>query len=201
MSLDPGIICFKHCSSKAIFCKKVPDICPLCQSFISKYVLEPFRLPNPFAKGKECPATILLRPSRGDFLNDYKVCDDLHIGIVDSKGCILEFDKPGIIRDGYLNWQNCLALKMVPESWADHWDETIEKICNEDKWAAKNYDGDSFNCFTFVLEFLKALKYREADFSDKEDFCRRFVVPKIQDALKFINFYRNLKDAEHFLSN
>lgn len=201
MSLDPRIVCFKHCDSRAIFCKEVPFVCPLCNLAINDYALEPFRLPNPFVNAKESPTTITIRPSRGDFLNDYKVTEDLHIGIVDSEGRVFEFDKPGILKNDFTNWKNCLALKIVPESWTEHWDLTLETVCNDKKWSSLNYREDSFNCFNFVIEFLNELKYDKVKFNGKENFCRHFLIPRIQDALKFVKFYRKLKNVDYFVSN
>lgn len=202
MSVDPRIICFKHCSSTSVFCKEVPERCPLCNSTISDYVLQPFRLPYPFVRADECPVSVVMRPSRGDFLNDYKITADLHIGIVDSNGHVYEFDTPGVIINDISNWQNCLALKIVTGSaWTDHWDGTIDTICKDDKWSSKNYNQETLNCFNFVLEFLKQLKYKDAVFSSKEEFCSNFIIPKIQDALKFVTIYRRLKDDDHFFAN
>ncbi|XP_046485740.1 MKRN2 opposite strand protein [Neodiprion pinetum] len=198
MNHDPCVICFKHCSSTAIFCKQVPAICPVCNATIFEYLLEPFRLPNPFANAREYPVTVVLRPSLGDFLNDYTITDDLHIGVVDSKGNIFEYDKPGVIKNDFSNWLSCLAFDIVPDSWTDHWDTTIQKISTDEKWSCQDYNQDSFNCFNFVLEFLTQLKYSGALFASKEEFCERFVIPKIQDALKFVTLYRQLKYVDHF---
>ncbi|XP_012263671.2 MKRN2 opposite strand protein [Athalia rosae] len=201
MDSEACVICFKHCCSRAIFCKQVPDDCPLCNSAIADYELEPFRLPYPFTKAKESPVTVVIRPSIGNFLNDYNVTDDLHIGIVDSEGFVWEFDTPGLIKDDFLNWENCLAFKIVPQSWTDHWDQILRRTCNNRKWSSINYREDTLNCFDFVLEFLKALKFEDLVFFSKEEFCQQFIIPKIQDALKFITIYRKLRDADYFVAS
>ena len=55
----------------------------------------PFKLPSPFRKANEKPCCVVIRPSKGDFLSDYEVGDDLHVAVTDSQGKVVEFDKKG----------------------------------------------------------------------------------------------------------
>lgn len=199
MSCDPRIICFQHCSSKAIFVKKVEEKCPLCGSTVFDYTLEPFEIPYPFTRATHNPTAIVVRPSRGDFLDDYTIGDDLHIGIVDSGGCVVEFDKYGLTIDDSVRWNHCLALKVVPRSWESHWDRTLEVTRKDAKWNPRNYDQTTMNCFNFVIEFLNGLKYKNVEFMNKEGMCETFVLPKIRDTLRYLSIHRKLKDRDYFV--
>ncbi|XP_024941220.1 MKRN2 opposite strand protein [Cephus cinctus] len=199
MNSDPGILCFLHCSSKSVFCKKVPEKCPICQEFLSTFMLEPFRLPYPFVNAADNPNTIIIMPSQGDFLNNYNASNDLHIGIVNSNGTIFEYDKNGLVIDDNLKWQCCLAFKIISESWESHWDNAIDIISKDSKWSVTNYNENTNNCFSFVIAFLKKLVYKDFEFTNKEDICKMLILPKIQDALRYISFYRKLKESDYYI--
>ncbi|XP_012273074.1 MKRN2 opposite strand protein [Orussus abietinus] len=198
---DPGIICFRHTCENTIFCREVPKNCPICESIVTNYLLVPFRIPYPFVNAIHNPTTIVLRPSAGTFLDDYNVSDDLHIAVVNSEGYIVEFDTCGIIINNFSNWTNCVSLKVIPESWESHWDRTLETIRKNVKWNADNYNEVSMNCFSFVIEFLNLLTYPGFHFSCKEDLCKELILPKIQDTLRYISIYRNLKNNNYLVLN
>lgn len=201
MTSLPSIICFKHCSSESIICKQVPTVCPLCQKSTTTFILEPFQIPFPFTKATENPTSIVIRPSSGDFLNNFNTNSDLHIGIVNSTCHIFEFDKRGLTKNDFTKWTNCFALKLVPSSWELHWDETLETTCQSLKWQSHNYDDKLMNCFNFVIEFLRLLKYESVQFMTKEDMCEAFILPKLQEALRYISLYRKLINVNCFLQN
>ena len=52
-----------------------------------------FQLPSPFRRGCDSPCSVVVRPSVGTFLDEYRLYDDLHIGIADSNGVVHDFDK------------------------------------------------------------------------------------------------------------
>ena len=159
MSTDNILICFKHCCASSIFCKKVPEACPICNSSLSTFVLEPFVIPYPLVNAKDYPCSIVVRPSLGNFLENYTPKDDLHIGITNSNGIVFEYDKFGIIKNDKLKWTNCVAIECIPESWISQWEEVLSYLCNDSQWNSCNYNEISFNCFNFVLSFLNHLKY------------------------------------------
>lgn len=201
MDNDPGIICFRHCSVKNIFCKTIPETCPVCSLGISNYIVEPFRIPYPFINAIHNPTSIVIRPSVGSFLEDYDVTYDLHIGITNSKGNIFEFDKNGLIINDVAKWKNCIVLKIVPASWTVQWDETLQYILEDLKWNSVNYHIINMNCFDFILEFFNHLGYVDLKFASKEDLCEKLILSKFQNAMRYISLYKALKNEEFLLSD
>ncbi|XP_036149565.1 MKRN2 opposite strand protein [Monomorium pharaonis] len=202
MNNDPGIVCFRHCSTKSVFSRRVPATCPACSSQMKNFIVDPFHIPYPFRKATHCPTTIVIQPSQGSFLDNYDMKHGLlHAGIVDSNGGIVEFDKKGPIVNDFARWikVDCIALEIVPAAWTARWDETLSLILNDFKWKHINYDAISMNCFDFVLEFLNNLRYPELRFMSKEDLCERLIVPKMNNAVRYISLYRSLKDREYLL--
>lgn len=202
MNNDPGIVCFRHCSTKNVFCQHVPVTCPVCLLQMQNFVVDPFRVPYPFANAIHSPTSIIIRPSRGSFLDNYDVtCDDLHIGIVNSSGGILEFDKEGLITNDMARWTDCIALEVIPVAWTAQWDETLLLMSKNLKWKSVNYNAISMNCFNFVLDFFNNLGYPDLRFVSKEDLCERLILLKMQNAVRYVSLYRALKDQEYLLSD
>ncbi|KAK2585326.1 hypothetical protein KPH14_010007 [Odynerus spinipes] len=159
-------------------------VCPLCQELILNFSIEPFRIPYPFRNATSETTTIIVKPSRGTFLDDYDIASDLHIGIVNSEGKLFEFDKHGLVINNILHWTNCIAIKVVPTSWDCYWDEILNTMIQDTKWKSFNYDSINMNCFNFVIEFLRNLNYIDLKFVDKEDMCKKLILPKIQETLR-----------------
>ncbi|KAL0131800.1 hypothetical protein PUN28_002982 [Cardiocondyla obscurior] len=199
MNNDPGIICFRHCSAKNVFCFRVPATCPMCSSEIQNFITDPFRVPYPFANAAHSPTSVVIRPLRGSFLDYNVTSDNLHIGIVDSTGSILEFDKEGLIKNDTARWTDCIALEIIPAAWAARWDETLLLMSNDPKWKSVYYNAISMNCFNFVLEFFNNLGYMDLRFESKEDLCERLILLKMHNAIRYISLYRALKDEEYLL--
>ncbi|XP_071565048.1 MKRN2 opposite strand protein-like [Temnothorax nylanderi] len=202
MNNDPGIVCFRHCSTKSVFCRRVPATCPVCSSQMQNFVVDPFCVPYPFANATHNPTSVVIRPSRGSFLDDCDVTsDDLHIGIVDSAGVILEFDREGLIANDAVRWTDCIALGVVPAAWTARWDETLSFMSKDPKWKSVNYNAINMNCFNFVLEFFNNLGYADLKFASKEDLCERLILLKMHAASRYVSLYRTLKDQEYLLSD
>nr|XP_036226222.1 uncharacterized protein LOC106622541 [Bactrocera oleae]XP_036226223.1 uncharacterized protein LOC106622541 [Bactrocera oleae]XP_036226224.1 uncharacterized protein LOC106622541 [Bactrocera oleae] len=165
--------------------------------------LLPFRLPYPFIRASQYPCAIVLRPTTGDFLNDYNNSTDLHIAVTTSTGCVVEFDRYGLRRHRPDNtrmsdWWQCLLVGDVPEPWYDYWDDILQQICNQpNRWTVSHYQEDSHNCYTFVLAFLQALAYDKlsAAARSKTSFCEKYIVPRTTTAGKYISLYRKLRDT------
>ncbi|KAG5345247.1 MKROS protein, partial [Acromyrmex charruanus] len=200
MNNDPGIICFRHCKTKNVFCMQIPAMCPVCSSQMQNFTVDPFRVPCPFANAIHNPTSIIIRPSRGSFLDDYDVTrDDLHIGIVNSSGGIVEFDKEGLIENDITKWTDCIVLELVPAAWTAQWDEALLLMSKDLKWKSINYDAINMNCFNFVLEFFNNLGYRDLRFESKEELCERLILSKMYKAMQYVSLYRTLKDQEYLL--
>ena len=120
MSEASDIICVCHCDVK-IFALTFPESCPKCQTNLRECDLKslPFTVPSPFSRYKNAfkkadfikvfqlypffraqdhPCSIVIKPTKGDFLNDYQNKHNLHIGITNSKGFVIEYDSQGIHR-------------------------------------------------------------------------------------------------------
>ncbi|XP_001356626.1 MKRN2 opposite strand protein isoform X1 [Drosophila pseudoobscura] len=222
---DPGILCFHHCNAK-VFCFTLPHTCPHCnapldaatdadedtdadadaQSVVDMGAtavqsrLLPFRLPYPFVRATQHPCAIVLRPSTGDFLNDYSNATDLHIAVTTSGADIVEFDREGLRRhrrdDNPREWRQSLLVGDVPEPWHDYWDEVLQQICAQStRWSITSYEETSHNCYAFVLAFLQALGHGQLSEAarSKTAFCERYIVPRTTTAGKYISLYRRLR--------
>lgn len=200
MAPDTKIICFRHCSTKSIFCKTVPKVCPICHSNITNYNIEPFLIPYPYTNAAEEPNAIVIRPSQGNFLNDYNIINDLHIAITNSEGIVFEYDKAGLIINDCSKWTNCIALNVIPSSWGSHWNELLKAMLNDPKWRSVNYNDISMNCFSFVIDFVNNLHYLNMNFVNKESICEKLILPKLNDALKYNSIFKKLKTNEFLVS-
>ncbi|XP_022228088.2 MKRN2 opposite strand protein [Drosophila obscura] len=225
---DPGILCFHHCNAK-VFCFTLPHTCPHCNAPLDADAdvdadvdadadaqstmdmgataaasaaarLLPFRLPYPFVRATQHPCAIVLRPSTGDFLNDYSNATDLHIAVTTSGGDIVEFDRDGLRRhrrdDNPREWWQSLLVGDVPEPWHDYWDEMLQQICAQSmRWSVASYVETSHNCYAFVLAFLQALGHGQLSEAarSKTAFCEKYIVPRTTTAGKYISLYRRLR--------
>lgn len=207
-STDPGILCTQHCNSK-IFSFILPEKCPLCQMQIinngsSSFGTMPFRLPYPFVRATQALASVILRPTNGDFLNDYNNQTDLHIAVTTSTGVIVEFDRHGLRRHipkDFSLWEQSLLVEKAPEAWFDHWDDILAKTCKHTAWTESAYKKDSHNCYTFVLRFLQALDYGDLSrmACNRTTFCEKFIVPRTIVAGKYISLYRKIRDNGFYI--
>lgn len=200
MASDSKILCFQHCCRKNVFCKSVPEICPICHVQIIDYKIIPFLIPYPYKNAAYEPHSIVVKPAHGNFLNDYHIVNDLHIGVTNSEGIVFEYDKVGLVVNDYSKWMNCIAINIIPSSWINHWNETLKIMIKDPKWKSENYDEVSMNCFNFVIEFINNLKYINTNFIDKETICENLILPKLGDALTYNSLFMKLETTEFFIS-
>lgn len=184
--------------------------CPECDRTIcadDTMQLMPFRLPFPFSKPQENPCSIILRPTHGDFLNDYFNSMDLHIGVTTSRGGVVEFDKRGLTvgtaSNAWNAWNQSLIVDAVPEPWYEHWDQILDAMIHTecDQWTAERYREDAFNCYSFVLEFLSRLGYGTLSTlaKNRNQFCERYIIPRTTAAGKYISLYRKIRDHGYYI--
>lgn len=126
----------------------------------------PIRLPYPFVNAMQSPCSVVLRSSCGDFLSNFQNSTNLHIALTDSCGSIVEFDSPGLLwtlskQVDKAQWRQCLLIIQVPESWYNEWDQTLRDVIERGDWRRRKYDEDRMNCYSFVLDFLRLLKYED----------------------------------------
>jgi len=68
-----SILCFEHCGKRIFSLKNIPDACPVCNLLITQCDLKipPFAVPSPFKKAVDFPCSIVIKPTKGNFLLDY----------------------------------------------------------------------------------------------------------------------------------
>lgn len=136
------------------------------------------------------------------YFSDYYNSSDLHIGVTTSSGVIVEFDRLGLRRHWSTQWDQCLLVDSAPEAWSQHWDQTLLEICKKhSQWNASLYNETTYNCYTFVLAFLKALNFGSISEAACDDtgFCEKYIVPRTTTAGKYISLYRKLRDHKYYI--
>uniref|UniRef100_A0A182IQW2 Uncharacterized protein n=1 Tax=Anopheles atroparvus TaxID=41427 RepID=A0A182IQW2_ANOAO len=206
MAFHRDLICFRHCG-KSIFVYDNVSMCPLCKEALSSRLDSiPFTLPYPFVKAQQYPCSVVLRPSHGDFLSSFDNQRNLHIGLTSSIGSIFEYDVNGLIHTsaktvGINDWNQCILVAQVTSSWYDRWDAVLNEFLKNDAWKKEFYQEQSHNCYTFVLNFLKSLDHYELSryCHDKISFSEMFLVPKTQNAAKYITIHRGLNSCSYWV--
>lgn len=64
------------------------------------------------------------------------------------------------------------------------------EIVGGEEWRAEHYDELNWNCYDFVVGFLKELGME--DLGDKERFCIEKVLPETKKAAKYLALYRRI---------
>ncbi|XP_049960990.1 MKRN2 opposite strand protein isoform X2 [Schistocerca serialis cubense] len=155
------------------------------------------RIPYPFVRASQHSCCIVMKPTNGDFLNDYLNSKDLHIGVTSSKGLVVEYDKNGLQYDKASLWKQCLIVDGADESWSEIWDNTLRHVSSLTCWSSERYNEENFNCYNFVLKFLQELRYGalSAAAVSRTRFCESYIVPQTTTAGKYISLYRKLKKS------
>lgn len=186
--MDELILGFRHCGS-IIYCFQLPQLCPICKNVVSFTCDTPFRLPYPFVKAHQHPLSIVLKSTKGTFLEHYSCNEDLHIGITDCKGKVYEYDSDGLKKTDGEEWLQSIVVYEKSEDWSYDWSEALRSVASDPKWRSENYDEQTLNCFSFVTEFLTNLNCVE---TNKEQFCEEFVHKKIVSVKKYIKVHRKI---------
>ncbi|XP_049282864.1 MKRN2 opposite strand protein isoform X2 [Anopheles funestus] len=208
MIYSQDLMCVRHCN-QTIFSYDILTQCPLCGKSVGENLdSTPITLPCPFVRACQYPCSIVLRPSVGDFLSSFQNQTNLHIGLTSSNGTIVEFDVNGLTKippksNKLLtdDWDQCLVIASVPESWHDRWDEVLEKISCDPSWSREMYQENTHNCYAFVLSFLSGLEYGEFYHfcHDKLSFSKQIIAAKTQSAAKYITIHRKLQTRHYFI--
>jgi len=154
---------------------------------------------SPFKLGFGHPYCLVIRPSKGSFLKDYQMYDDLHIGVTDSKGQVYDFDKGRVHLRPLGFWAECLVIDggsltfSTPQQWDDQLALSIHL-------AGSEYHGGNFNCFDFALGFLGQLgiisenllvpKMSQENF--RTAFTKDWILRPLEKSMKFAMLYRKL---------
>ena len=65
------LFCFQHCRKDInVICFSLPKSCPVCENDIgnSRLLVPLYRLPNPFSGAELSPHCLLIKPTKGSFL-------------------------------------------------------------------------------------------------------------------------------------
>lgn len=64
------------------------------------------------------------------------------------------------------------------------------------------YNEETFNCYTFVLAFIRCLQNGPISehAKSKIKFCELYVIPRATNAYKYVQLYRRLKDSGYFVN-
>lgn len=209
MNQDPGVLCFQHCKHK-VFGFNLPDSCPICSKDLNTEPLQlpPFRIPYPFVRASQNPCSLVIKPTRGDFLHDYRNTADLHIGITNSESIVYEYDHEGLHTDYTSSWSQCLAVPIIHDHrgeldpvWREYWDFTLHTTARQEQWTEERYDEHNFNCYSFILDFLSALRPPKLSMVDltATSVCSQLIVPYTSTAAKYISLYRKIVKHNFFI--
>jgi hypothetical protein len=201
------LVWFSHCNQRIFIFKSIDLIkCPHCEEFLEKNETILFPVPNPFVSAEKFPDSILVKPSKGNFLEKYSPGDDLHIGIC-GKICgnsqIVSFDSSGLIREAKTSWDFCIFVvsRIELKIMADFWSKNLADI-QRLNWSPQTYKSDSFNCFDFALAFINSLpifdRNLQKKFEDIINFVDFFLKDKLKRAATFIKIYRTVSEKGFF---
>ncbi|TRY85115.1 hypothetical protein DNTS_023053 [Danionella cerebrum] len=189
--MEGGVIRFSHCG-KLIFCRFVPEECPVCGERLSGRRLEdaPLSVPSPFSDGHRCPCAFLMTSPGDAGLRDFDGHSDLHTGISNTKGVVYNFRRSGVERASE-GWSLSLSVPLVqPHSFSllSQWDQYLESFSAAHMWDPqyKSFDEDQHNCFSFTLMFINcvlAVQGRPA--LTKEQFTHSFILPRMKRVQKY----------------
>ncbi|KAK8397352.1 hypothetical protein O3P69_004810 [Scylla paramamosain] len=148
----------------------------------------PSESPIPFVRASQAPCCLVIKPTRGDFLHDYRSSQDLHIGVTDSEGQVYEYDCEGLHNDYTASWTQALAVPIIRDPtapdrldavWKEYWNFSLHTLAEDSAWTSERYSEDSHNCYSFVLAFLQALAPPglEVKGLTKTSLCARLLLP------------------------
>ena len=174
------------------------QVCPNCGDAISSDSLESADcVPSPLVDAKKVTCCILIKPTRGTFIQNYTDGCDLHIAAIDSEGFIHEFNSEGAVKRNVCDnddWNECIAInigKSEGEEWKEKWDRGLQSTMNMEDWVKDTYDESNLNCFDFVLSFLRSIDVRVVS---KTHFTQDYLLEKIQSAKLYISWYRKVAE-------
>lgn len=163
--------------------------CPRCLwAFeFSSWIIEP--LPCPFVAKSDLACAIVIKPSRGAFLQ-YKIGDDLHIGISDGLSTVHSYWSDGIRSES--TWDNS-AIVCRFTSDKQRFEQALVSFVhrNTNRFLAVFYDESEWNCFDFVMEFLRFVGFRHYS---KTDFVAEFVNNTLRTVVKYAILVRKIEE-------
>jgi hypothetical protein len=74
-----------------------------------------------------------------EYFSDYLNSMDLHIGVTNSEGNVVEYDKGGLQQHRARLWCQCLVVDGAAGPWREHWDSTLKVMTNQECWSPQMY--------------------------------------------------------------
>ena len=172
------------------------------------------RIPHPFGDAHDCRSvSVVLKPSSGDFLHDYRLGDDLHVGVADAHGGVHSYWARGVER-ALTDWPVCVRVCELPDVTGDDGAIVCRHIATvaelhtcidrlRSEFTAAAYDAHTHNCFDFVVALLfllneHALLPSGERVAAKAHFTRDVVHRLLIAAAKFGALYRLTVDDTEF---
>ncbi|EFX81430.1 hypothetical protein DAPPUDRAFT_317694 [Daphnia pulex] len=203
-TLSDSLLCFQHCSKINVFCFTIPNNCPACENELSNtdLTIPPFRVPSPLTSEAK-NFSILIKPTFGDFIRDFKRGDVLHIALSNSESKIFEFNENGISSSSfgsYLNWTNFLSVSLATLSYTfSELDKVLKNTITMDTWAAERYDEVNNNCFDYVISVLNAANKNSNSKLTKIQLTQEIISPAINRTIRLLSIVRNVSQNGFFL--
>ncbi|KAJ1354430.1 hypothetical protein KIN20_011363 [Parelaphostrongylus tenuis] len=154
----------------------------------SSWIAEP--LPCPFVATGDFACAIIVKPSQGTFLQ-YRIGDDLHIGISDGSSIVYSYWLNGI-RSEETGWDNAaIVCRFTTEK--QRFQQALVSFVNRNsnRFLAEFYDESEWNCFDFVLEFLRFIGFRRYS---KTDFVSEFVDSTLKIVVNYCMLVRKVQE-------
>lgn len=220
--LKPTISCWTHHCNKSVIQLTIDDDdddgkkCQICSKLDVPLNLVT-RLDYPLVDANDTNLCLLLiRPSKGSFIEGFCNKSQLHIGIVDKHCQVLEYDHSGVKLSQGEEWSSCLAVcmgdlfgvdvdeKVVGEVWQTTFKEFMSDEIKKD-WSPELYDPTSRNCFDFAIKFIDKINNQlnsveKAVCHSKEAFCHRYVVSKMKTLVRYVALYKKTLSGVRFIN-
>ncbi|KAJ8321947.1 hypothetical protein KUTeg_000418 [Tegillarca granosa] len=205
MEEPPAVKCFQHCDRQTnILCFMLPHVCPLCgeDTLNTESRIPPYQIPSPFVNARQHACSVVIRPTTGTFLRDYENNSNLHVGVTNSRGDVYDFDEEGIHVNNAL-WENCIAIPIIQttNTVCQNWDTDLVLMSQNVSWSKKRYNEVNYNCFDFVISFLRHVLPKWKIHENKTRFCEEFILPHTAKVAKYIGIYRNVQKHGYVCQN
>ncbi|EFO16544.1 hypothetical protein LOAG_11960 [Loa loa] len=185
-------ICDWCCITKSLHTRR--KLCPKCAMQITDNTSRCILLPSPFISTTTGYCCILLKPSINSF-NKYKLGDDLHIGLSNSKGFVFSYTADGIIVESF--WHDCLCIYRFSDS--ETCDKRMKMFVKKyyNQFTRQYYDKRNWNCYDFVVEFLLYIgDILERTIYMKEQFVTEHVCKALQRVLRYYSLLNRLSQCK-----
>ncbi|KIH42696.1 hypothetical protein ANCDUO_27315 [Ancylostoma duodenale] len=126
----------------------------------------------------------------------YESGDDLHIGISDSRSVVHSFWLSGISAES-TNWGGSMVICRFDND-CNEFDRSLSSFisCSSDRFLGQLYEDTRWNCFDFVIEFMRFTNYRNFT---KIAFVSEFMQKALNNAIRYSILVRKVMEGGVFL--